>query len=120
MKASSVGAGVIAVLALHAFQGQPQPAPPSIRSDRSLSLIVLTREHGGFHDLDIPAAQQEAERLDNQKHLAALSKRGEQRIVASGEDMQLEAPQAVVQAIQDVLSMARTLATPANRTDKPN
>ncbi len=42
----------------------------------SISLIVLTRENGGFHDLDIPASQQEAERKTNQIRLAALSKRG--------------------------------------------
>jgi pimeloyl-ACP methyl ester carboxylesterase len=69
----------------------------------SVPLLVLTREVGGFHDLDIPATQQEAERKANQLRLAGLSTRSEQRIVDSGEDMQVEAPDAVVQAIQDVL-----------------
>jgi pimeloyl-ACP methyl ester carboxylesterase len=74
----------------------------------SIPLIALTRGQGGFHDgLDIPAAQQETERKQNQSRLAALSKNGEQRIVASGEDMQVEAPDAVVRAIQDVLEAAR-------------
>jgi pimeloyl-ACP methyl ester carboxylesterase len=73
-----------------------------------IPLVVLTRAQGGFRDdLDIPAAQQEAERKQNQARLAALSKNCDQRIVASGEDMQVEAPDAVVQAIQDVMEAAR-------------
>jgi pimeloyl-ACP methyl ester carboxylesterase len=83
-------------------------AHPESSTLGSIPLIVLTRAQGGFSDkLDIPAAQQEAERKQNQSRLAALSKYGEQRIVASGEDMQVEAPDAVVQAIQDVLESAR-------------
>jgi len=81
-----------------------QPAPNPLGS---IPLIVLTRKDGGFRDLDIPAVQQEAERKTNQARLAALSKNGEPRIVGSGEDMQIEAPDAVVQAIQDVLKIVR-------------
>jgi pimeloyl-ACP methyl ester carboxylesterase len=77
-------------------------AHPEAGTLGAIPLIVLTREHGGFRDLDIPAAQQEEERKKNQARLAALSSRGEQRIVASGEDMELEAPDAVVEAIRDV------------------
>jgi pimeloyl-ACP methyl ester carboxylesterase len=74
----------------------------------SIPLIVLTRALGGFNDnLDIPAARQESERKQQQARLAALSKNGEQRIVASGEDMQIEAPDAVVEAIRDVAKIAR-------------
>ena len=69
----------------------------------SIPLIVLAREHGGFHDLDISASDQENERKANQARLVGLSKRGSQRMVAGGEDMELEAPDAVVQAIQDVV-----------------
>ena len=68
----------------------------------SIPLIVLTREQGVFHDLDISAAQQEVERRANQVRLASLSTKGEQRIVSSGEDMQIERPEVVVQAIEDV------------------
>jgi pimeloyl-ACP methyl ester carboxylesterase/quercetin dioxygenase-like cupin family protein len=78
----------------------------------SIPLVVLTREHGGFRDLDISAARQEEERKTNQRRLAALSSRGEQRIIASGEDMQIEAPDAVVQAIRDVVRAATQSMTP--------
>jgi pimeloyl-ACP methyl ester carboxylesterase len=81
------------------WHNHPEPNPLG-----SIPLIVLTREHGGFHDLDIPGMQQEAERNTNQRRLAALSKISELRIVASGEDMQVEAPDAVVQAIQDAVN----------------
>jgi pimeloyl-ACP methyl ester carboxylesterase len=84
------------------WHNHPQPDPFG-----SIPLIVLTREHGGFHDLDIPAAQQEAERLAGQHNLVALSTHGEQRIVASGEDMQVEAPDAVAKAIEDLVDAAR-------------
>lgn len=77
----------------------------------SIPLIVLTREQGRFHDLDIPAAQQEVERKTNQIRLVALSKSSKQRIIASGEDMQVEAPAAVVHAIQDVVKTARKILT---------
>jgi hypothetical protein len=42
----------------------------------SVPLIVLSREKGGFHDLDIPAAQQETERKTQQRSLSELSKNG--------------------------------------------
>ena len=73
----------------------------------SLPLIVLTRAQGGFKDLDIPAAQQESERKHGQVKLVALSTRGEQRIIESGEDMQVEAPDAVAQAITDIVKIVR-------------
>jgi pimeloyl-ACP methyl ester carboxylesterase len=72
-----------------------------------IPLVVLTRERGQFHDLDISAAQQEAERKTNQMRLASLSTNSNQRMVASGEDMQIEHPEVVVQAIDDVLIAAR-------------
>jgi pimeloyl-ACP methyl ester carboxylesterase len=82
-------------------------AHPEVSTLGEIRLIVLSREQGGFRDLDIPATQQEAERKSNQLRLAGLSKRGEQRIVASGEAMQVEAPDAVVQAIRDVVETVR-------------
>jgi pimeloyl-ACP methyl ester carboxylesterase len=82
-------------------------ADPKASSLGSVPLIVLTRSHGGFKDLDIPAVQQEEERKRSQERLATLSTRGEQRLIESGEDMQIEAPDAVVGAIDDVVKMAR-------------
>lgn len=73
----------------------------------SIPLVVLSREQGGFHDLDISAAQQEAERKTNQMRLASLSSNSDERIISSGEDMQIEHPELVVQAIKDVLTAAR-------------
>lgn len=69
-------------------------------------MIVLSRKEGGFHDLDVSEAQQERERKANQLRLVALSQSSEQRVVASGDDMQLEAPDAVVHAIHDVVKAA--------------
>lgn len=71
----------------------------------AIPLIVLTRAQGGFRDLDITAAQQEAERKRGQAQLVTLSTNGEQRIVASGEDMQVEAPGAVAGAIEDMVKI---------------
>jgi hypothetical protein len=73
----------------------------------SIPLIVLTRAQGGFKDLDITAAQQESERESEQVQLVALSTRGEPRIIECGEDMQVEAPDAVAKAIQDMLKIVR-------------
>ena len=80
---------------------------PKLSTLGAIPLIVLTRAQGGFKDLDITAAQQEAERKRAQAQLVALSTHGEQRIVASGEDMQVEAPGAVAGAIEDVVKIAR-------------
>ncbi len=85
------------------WHDHPDPLPL-----HSIPLIVLTMEHGNFHDLDVTAVQQEAERKANQARLAALSKSGELRTIASGEDMQIEAPEAIVQAIQDVSKASRS------------
>ena len=74
---------------------------------RSIPLVVLSREEGGFHDLDISASQQEAERKTNQVRLASLSTNSDQRMISSGEDMQIERPEVVVQAIEDVLTAVR-------------
>jgi pimeloyl-ACP methyl ester carboxylesterase len=81
-------------------------AKPDSSKLGSIPLIVLTRAEGNFSDkLDIPAAQQESERKQNQARLAALSKNSEQRIIASGEDMQVEASDSVTKAIRDVIDV---------------
>lgn len=87
-------------------------APQSARLG-SIPLIVLSREKGGYDDsLDIPGVLLEAERRQLQEHLAALSTRGKQTYVASGHNMQLEAPAAVVQAIRDVIAGSRNSSHP--------
>jgi pimeloyl-ACP methyl ester carboxylesterase len=68
----------------------------------AIPLIVLTREAGGFHDLDITASQQELERSRNQRALATISSRGEQKIIRSGENTEIENPEAIVDAVHKV------------------
>jgi pimeloyl-ACP methyl ester carboxylesterase len=76
----------------------------------SLPLIVLTRALGGYgDDLDVPASELDAERRVLQRQLAHLSVRGEQRVLASGHDMHLEAPDDVVAAILDVVREVRSM-----------
>ncbi len=83
-------------------------AKPQAGSLGSLPLLVLTRAEGGFgDDLDLPAAELEQQRKQSQAELAKLSTRGSQRIVNSGHNMQIEAPDAVVQAICGLVDGAR-------------
>jgi hypothetical protein len=60
----------------------------------------------GFHRLDIPGAQLEAERKETQAGLALLSKSGKNILIASGHNMQVEAPDVVVKAIRDAIAAA--------------
>jgi pimeloyl-ACP methyl ester carboxylesterase len=79
----------------------------------STPLIVLTRTEGGFDDsLDIPGVKLEAERKETQARLALLSKNGKNILVASGHNMQVEAPDVVVKAIRDVIAAAATSSHP--------
>jgi pimeloyl-ACP methyl ester carboxylesterase len=83
-------------------------AAPQEGSLGMISLVVLTRAEGGFdNDLDIPAAQLESDRKRLQADLSKLSKRGRQVIVPSGHNMQLEAPDAVADAIRGVVEDCR-------------
>jgi pimeloyl-ACP methyl ester carboxylesterase len=68
----------------------------------NIPLIVLTRAEGYRQDLDVPAAELEAERKRTQAQLTLLSTNGKQIIVPSGHNMHLEAPDAVADAIQDI------------------
>jgi pimeloyl-ACP methyl ester carboxylesterase len=73
-----------------------------------IPLIVLTRAEGGYgNDLNVPAEQLESERKQAQAGLARLSTRGKQVIVQSGHDMQVEAPDAVSVAIEEVVNAVR-------------
>jgi pimeloyl-ACP methyl ester carboxylesterase len=70
----------------------------------NIPLIVLTRAEGGYgNDLDVPAAQMEAERKQAQAALAKLSKQGKQIVVQSGHDLQVEAPVAVAAAVEEIV-----------------
>jgi pimeloyl-ACP methyl ester carboxylesterase len=83
-------------------------ATPQDGSLGTIPLVVLTRAEGGYgNDLDIPAAQLESDRRRLQADLAKLSKKGRQVIVASGHNMQLEAPEAVSDAIRSVVEECR-------------
>jgi pimeloyl-ACP methyl ester carboxylesterase len=74
----------------------------------NIPLIVLTRAEGGYgNDLDVPAAQIEAERKRAQAELAKLSRRGKVVVLQSGHDMQVEAPDKVADAIEEVVKMVR-------------
>jgi pimeloyl-ACP methyl ester carboxylesterase len=74
-------------------------ADPSTGKLGSIPLIVLTRDEGGFHDLDISAAQQESERRQTQRALASLSSRSEQRTIHAKENAEIDAPLAIVEAV---------------------
>lgn len=74
-------------------------------------LIVLTREHGGYDDnLDAPASVLESERLALQKNLAELSTNSARRIIPSGHNMHIEAPDAVTDAIYAIVLAVRNHA----------
>ncbi|MEO8362175.1 MAG: alpha/beta hydrolase [Vicinamibacteria bacterium] len=82
-----------------------EPERPTLGN---IPLIVLNREKGGYGDgLGIPAQQLEDERVAGQERLKRLSTRGERRTLASGHDMQLEAPDEVAAAIKDVVLRVR-------------
>ena len=78
-------------------------ARPQKGSLGNMPLIVLTRAEGGYSDLDVPASELEAERKRLQAQLVELSTRGKQVIVQSGHNMHLEAPDAVAEAIGNVV-----------------
>lgn len=72
--------------------------------------MVLSRADGGYTDadLDIPAAQYDQERKDGQRKLAMLSNNSHQIVVHSGHNMNLEAPEAVTNAIREVVKAVRS------------
>lgn len=78
----------------------------------SLPTLVLTHAVGGYPDnLDVPAADLDRERLACQKELTHLSTNSSQRIVASGHQMNLEAPDEVAKAIREVVDAVRNHTT---------
>ncbi len=66
----------------------------------TIPLIVLTREQGGFHDLDLTAAQQELERRKTQNAFVGLSSHSLQKMILSGEITEVENPDAIIRAVQ--------------------
>ena len=81
---------------------------PQAGSLGAMPLVVLSREDGGYPEgLDIPAAQLERERREQQSGLAKLSTRGRHRFIKSGHDMQLEAPDEVSEAIREVMQESK-------------
>jgi len=88
-------------------------ATPQEGSLGAIPLVVLTRAEGGYgDDLDVPAAQLDAERQQLQQKLVHLSRNGRQVIVASEHDMHLEAPSVVAQSIRDVIDVVRRRPAP--------
>jgi pimeloyl-ACP methyl ester carboxylesterase len=86
-------------------------ASPQKASLGARPLIVLTREHGGYDDnLDVPASVLESERLALQKKLAELSTNSAQRIITSGHNMHIEAPDALTDAIHTIVLAVRNHA----------
>jgi pimeloyl-ACP methyl ester carboxylesterase len=83
-------------------------AKPQAGSLGSLPLVVLSQAEVEFaSDLDRPAAELEQQRKKAQADLAKLSTRGRFVPVASGHNMQVEAPEAVVRAIREVIAAMR-------------
>ncbi len=81
---------------------------PQAGSLGSIPLMVLMRAEGGYgNDLDVPADQLEAERIQAHAHLAALSTHSRLQVVDSGHNMQVESPGSVSQAIEDVVVATR-------------
>ncbi|MGH9592206.1 MAG: hypothetical protein ACRD5L_03890, partial [Bryobacteraceae bacterium] len=69
---------------------------------------VLARAKGGYgNDLDIPAAQLEKERMEGARTLAQLSSNSKEILVASGHNVEIEAPEAVSAAIREVAEAVR-------------
>lgn len=74
----------------------------------NIPLIVLTRADGGYgNDLDVPAAELEAERKRLASELSKLSTNGKLITVNSGHNMQVEAPDAVADAVRSVVEEVR-------------
>lgn len=81
-----------------------------------LPLIVLTRAEGGYaNDLDVSAAELEAERKGTQQSLVLLSSRGKQILLHCGHNMHLEAPDEVAAAIREITESARARAANQGR-----
>lgn len=83
---------------------------PQTGSLGSIPVVVLTRAEGGYRDgdTDIPALQREKEREEGQAMLASLSTNSKQIFIHSGHNMELESPQSVATAIQELVQAVRS------------
>ncbi len=73
-----------------------------------IPVIVLTRSDGGYDDgQDVPAAQLEKERKEGQAMLGRLSANSKQIVIKSGHNMEVEAPDDVVNVIRQMLDAVR-------------
>ena len=71
----------------------------------NLPVVVLAREKGGFDEgHGMSAAALETERRQEQGALAALSSRGKLSYVNSGHEMELEAPDVIVDAVDQMVT----------------
>ena len=84
-------------------------ASPQAGTLGDIPVMVLSRAEGGYTDadLDIPAAQYEQERKDGQRKLVLLSRNSRQVVLHSGHNMNLEVPEAVTNAIREVVDAVR-------------
>jgi pimeloyl-ACP methyl ester carboxylesterase len=75
-----------------------------------MPLIVLTARHGEALPDETPEAARAREEIWRVMHgeIAALSTRGERRTIDAGHGIQIDKPEAVVAAIEEVLAMVRS------------
>jgi hypothetical protein len=75
----------------------------------TIPLVVLTRSNGQYVDgeHEISAAQLESERKEGQSKLARLSTNSRQVIIDSGHNMELEAPDQLVDALRLIVDVVR-------------
>jgi len=88
-----------------------------------LPLVVLTAGQTSTMD-STPFAEQRVpvspERIASQAELAEQSSRGEQRVIPeSGHSVHLDAPEAIIQAILDILEMSRNSNSVHNQRSSP-
>jgi hypothetical protein len=70
-----------------------------------LPVVVLAREKGSFGEgHDLPAAESERQRRQEQEDLAELSTRGNLSFVHGGHEIELENPDAVINAVHEMVS----------------
>jgi pimeloyl-ACP methyl ester carboxylesterase len=70
----------------------------------NLPVVVLAREKGGFGEgHDISAAELEKQRRQEMADLASLSTAGKLSYVDSGHEMELEAPNVIVNAVREMV-----------------
>ncbi len=73
-----------------------------------LPIIVLARKEGGYgNDHDVSAEELERQRRAEHEEMAAFSSRGKLLYVDGGHEQELEAPEAVTEAIHEIVETVR-------------